>query len=94
MDSSLVHSLHKVKSDPLSRYANFVRQSLEELDNEEEIRISKGGNRRTKVLPVQKESQPLLSHGLLMSYAMAFEGGQLLDHYQFIPDFIRNIGVL
>ena len=65
----------------------IVQGVLDEAEKKEIERRVQTGRVRTKVIPVQKEHQPLLSHGLLMSYAMAYEDGRLQDSYEFITDW-------
>ena len=61
---------------------NLARHHEAEASREEET-----GQRRIKVVPVNSEGNPLLSLGLLMTHAQAFDGGRLNEHYQFLPDW-------
>lgn len=70
----------------------IVQASLDEAAILEKERVQRTGVVRTKVIPVQTEHQPLLAHGLLMSYAMAYEGGRLEENYEFVRDWC-NISV-
>lgn len=66
---------------------SIVKRSLEEAAEEERERVARTGVVRTRVVPVNKESWPVLSLGLVMSYAMDFEGGRLQENYEFLRDW-------
>ena len=64
-----------------------IRRALQEAEALEQQRRESTGCVRTKIIPVQKEQQPLLSLGLIMSYAMEYEDSRLQDRYEFIRDW-------
>jgi radical SAM superfamily enzyme YgiQ (UPF0313 family) len=64
-----------------------VQASLARHRESEAAREAESGQRRVKVVPVNSEGNPLLSLGLLMSYAQVYEGGKLNEGYQFVPDW-------
>lgn len=64
-----------------------VAEYLDDLAIRETERAATTGRKRTKVIPVNKEDSPLLSLGLVMSYAMAYDDGRLEDAYEFVPDW-------
>ena len=73
--------------DVQNKRSFFVQKSLEQAEHEEQRQQSLTGKRRIKVVPVQTDIQPVLSLGLLMSYAMAHDNGKLLAKYQFVADW-------
>lgn len=64
-----------------------VQATLTRLEEEELAREASTGVRRVKVVPVNSEGNPLLSLGLLMSYAQVYADGALNDTYRFVPDW-------
>jgi hypothetical protein len=64
-----------------------VRSALQKAAAKELQRREKTGCVRTKIVPVQTEQQPLLSLGLIMSYAIAHEDGRLEKQYEFVRDW-------
>jgi radical SAM superfamily enzyme YgiQ (UPF0313 family) len=64
-----------------------VKASLAAHHEAERAREAETGRRRVKVVPVNSEGNPLLSLGLLLSYARVYDGGRLNEGYQFLPDW-------
>ncbi len=64
-----------------------VTKHLEQCAAAEARRVAQTGHTRTRVIPVNKEDSPLLSLGLVMSYALAYDGGRLAEAYEFVPDW-------
>lgn len=64
-----------------------VGKALRALEAEEAAREEATGTKRVKVVPVNSEGNPLLSLGLLMSYATVHADGSLNDTYRFVPDW-------
>jgi len=61
-----------------------VREEMAARDAEEDARAARTGTRRTKVLPFHFQWQLApLSLGMLMAYAMKYEGGRLGERYDF-----------
>src|SRR5262245_26601811 len=71
----------------LRRRTEEVGRTLERLGEEEAQRQQQTGKVRTKVVPVNSEGMPLLSLGMVMAHAAAFDGGRLSETYQFVPDW-------
>ncbi len=57
---------------------------------EENARAARTGRRRTAVIPVTNGDVPLLSLGLVMSYAQAYQDGRLNEHYAFVADWMNR----
>jgi len=51
---------------------------------------ARGGRQRIPVVPVTNGDVPLLSLGLVMSYAQAHQDGRLNEHYDFVPDWMNR----
>ena len=64
-----------------------VKRSLDELAVAEAERQERTGVVRTKVVPVNSEGHPILSLGLAMAHAEAWEDGRLAERYEFVPDW-------
>jgi radical SAM superfamily enzyme YgiQ (UPF0313 family) len=64
-----------------------VAAHLETLAAEERARTERTGRARTRVVPVNSEGHPILSLGLAMAYAEAYDGGRLSERYEFVPDW-------
>lgn len=69
------------------RRVDAVRVSLDHHHAAEVEREAATGVTRVKVVPVNSDTYPLLSLGLLMAHAEAYDDGRLAAHYQFLPDW-------
>jgi len=64
-----------------------VEKGLDARRIEEALRVERTGRVRTKVVPVNNEGHPILSLGLAMAHAEAYDSGRLTEEYEFVPDW-------
>jgi radical SAM superfamily enzyme YgiQ (UPF0313 family) len=64
-----------------------VERWLAERRRAEDANARRTGRTRIQVVPVNNEGHPILSLGLVMAYAEAYQGGRLTETYDFVPDW-------
>jgi Radical SAM superfamily len=73
------------------KMADAVESAVNAHEQTERAREKATGTTRVRVVPIDQVGSPLpLGLGMIVAYAMAFDGGRLQESFQFVPEWVTG----